>query len=146
MRLAGIGDLDAVVSLARELHSTSHWSDVASFDPVSFSRTVGTLVGGDSLLVAEDDAGEVIGVLGFVIVPFYINFALTYAQEVFLYAMSRVHGAGRALIEEFEACARARGAIIGQLATQVGVRDRAVSRVYQSRGYVEAERCFMKRL
>lgn len=145
MRLAGIGDLDAVVALARELHGTSHWSEVAPFDSISFSRTAGSLIGNDSLLVAED-AGEVIGLLGFVIAPFYINFALSYAQEVFLYAMPHVYGAGRALIEEFEACARARGAVIGQLATQVGVRDRAVSRVYQSRGYVEAERCFMKRL
>lgn len=144
IRPARMDDLPDLVILGESLFSQTIWAAHVDFELESFRATLMALLEADTLLVAVDNTGSVVGMLGFVVAPIYANRAQCFAQEIFVIAKPTAPGAGRLLIAAYEQEARAMGAIVTLTSAQVGLRDKALGRVFNRLGYVETERTYMK--
>jgi GNAT superfamily N-acetyltransferase len=117
-----------------------------TFDPASFLQFCGYLSQNGILLVADSKDG-VVGMIGVGVVPAYWNNAVTLAQECFWWvAPEHRKGTGSALLWEMERRATAKGAILGAMVAEHGLRGDAVGRLYRAKGYAPAESTYWKRL
>lgn len=142
-------DLVAILEMGRAFFEQSGNSAFTTFDEPSLSATVIGLmsgVGNGALLVAVVD-GEAVGIAAHVVFPFYANMNTKVGQEMFWYCKPDFrNGVGAALLDELEADARRKGADVFMSAAIAGLRDAAIGRVYQRRGYKPAENTFIRRL
>jgi GNAT superfamily N-acetyltransferase len=116
------------------------------FCPRSFLTTCEALAKSGVMLVAEH-AGEVVGMLGAAFIPALWNYRVTLAQETWWYVQpDRRKGLGVALLKEFEDRATAQGVVLSAMVAELGLRGKAVGRLYEAKGYAPAESVFWKRL
>ncbi|HDA7473283.1 TPA: GNAT family N-acetyltransferase, partial [Staphylococcus aureus] len=141
-------DLPEVIEMGREFFDQSG-NNFTVFDEASFTATVIALMSGvsnGSLLVAES-ADRLVGMTACVVFPFYANMATKIGQEIFWFVKSdHRNGIGASLLDELEADARRRGADVFMSAAIAGLRDKAIGRVYEKRGYKPAENTYIRRL
>jgi GNAT superfamily N-acetyltransferase len=136
IRLAGPGDVEAVLGLARAFATSFEVEEAA------FRRNFGLLIGDASacLLVAEA-GGEVVGyALGFSHPALYANGSVGWVEEIMVRESHRRRGAGARLMAGMEAWARDRGCRLLALAT------RRAAPFYLALGYEESATYFRKRL
>lgn len=145
IRLAAVDDLPQLTDLGSSLYSRTIWADHVEFDLASFQGSLFALIDADCLLVAEA-SGDLVGMLGFVVAPIYANGAYSFAQELFVIAKPDAPGTGHDLMRAFEQEARSRGAIAALVSAQVGMRERALGRLFRRLGYTETEHTFMRGL
>lgn len=142
-------DLVAILEMGREFFEQSGNSAFTTFDEPSLAATVIGLmsgVGNGALLVAEAD-GQAVGIAAHVVFPFYANMNTKLGQELFWFVKPDFRkGLGAALLDELEADARRKGADVFMSAAIAGLRDAAIGRVYQRRGYKPAENTFIRKL
>lgn len=140
-------DLEALVDMGREFFEQSGNGAFTTFDEGSFIATVMSLMGGAGTLLVAVSAERLIGMAASVVFPFYANLNTKIGQEIFWFAKpdSR-NGIGSALLDELEADARRKGADVFMSASIAGLRDGAIARVYQRRGYKPSENTFIRRL
>lgn len=142
-------DLLDIIEMGREFFDQSSNSAFTSFDEPSFTTTVIGLMSGVAngvLLVAETD-DKAVGVAAHVVFPFYANMSTKIGQELFWFVKSDYrNGIGGALLDELEADARRKGADVFMSASIAGLRDAAIRRVYERRGYKAAENTFLRKL
>jgi GNAT superfamily N-acetyltransferase len=142
-------DLIDIIEMGRAFFEQSGNSAFTTFDEPSLTATVISLmsgVGNGALLVAEVD-GEAVGIAAHVVFPFYANMNTKLGQELFWYCKPAFrNGVGSALLDELEADARRKGADVFMSAAIAGLRDAAIGRVYQRRGYKPAENTYIRRL
>ena len=147
IRPADEKDVGALVEMGRAFFEESGLP--GTFNEQDFAGTLRWLTGGDvsgGVMVAEV-AGETVGMLGYVLFPLYCNFATTIGQEVFWYVHPGYRtGIGGELLIAAEQEARAAGASVFLMAALAGLRDVAIARVYEQRGYRPAENTFLKGL
>ncbi len=136
VRLAGLGDADAVAALAAELAQSF------PFDPVRFRVSYPALLADDSacLLLALRGAGPVGYLLGFTHLTFFANGPAGWVEEVCVTAGGRGQGTGRALMAAFEYWAATRNCALVALAT------RRAAPFYRALGYEESAVYFRKLL
>lgn len=149
IRHAEPGDLPAIIDMGRDFFDASGSAEFTTFDDASFVTTVMALMSGLSggvLLVAE--IGEkCVGMAAGICYPFYANHATKCGQELFWYVKPDFrNGVGTALLDELENQALLGGAKVFVTAALAGLRDKAIGRLYERRGYRPAENCFLKRL
>lgn len=105
-------------------------------EPGAFRRAFDALLAAPDaavLVAQEGPRGRVIGyVLGFVHPTFYANGPVAWVEEITVEASLRRSGVGRALMDAFEAWARARDARLVALAT------RRAAAFYAALGYEES--------
>jgi hypothetical protein len=149
IRHAAPNDLRAIVDMGREFFEQSGSQNFTTFDESSFIATTIALMSGVSggiILVAEV-AEECVGMASSVMFPFYCNNATKISQEIFWFVKPDCrNGIGATLLDELEAEALRGGAHVFLTAALPGLRDRAIGRVYEKRGYRPAENTFVKRL
>lgn len=149
IRYATPDDVPALLAMGREFFAASGLSDLASWDDGSFKAICQSLMDDavlGSLLVVECD-GELVGMAGSVIYPLYCNHAVLMGQEVFWFVQpDHRTGIGATLLDELEADARCKGAVLFISAQIAGQRDEAFARVYARRGYRPSENTFIRRL
>lgn len=149
IRIAEAKDLPDIVDMGREFFEQSGNGAFTTFDESSFIATVIGLMSGvanGTLLVAES-AGSVIGMAAHVVFPFYANAQTKIGQEIFWYCKPDFrNGIGSDLLDELEADARRKGADVFMSAAIAGLRDGAVARVYQRRGYKPLENSYIRKL
>jgi hypothetical protein len=142
-------DLIEIIDMGREFFEQSGNGAFTTFDEPSFTSTVIGLMSGvanGTLLVAES-AERSVGMAAHVVFPFYANMNTKIAQEIFWYCKPDFrNGIGSALLDELEADARRKGADVFMSAAIAGLRDGAIRRVYERRGYKPAEHTFLRRL
>jgi GNAT superfamily N-acetyltransferase len=142
-------DLTEIVEMGREFLEQSGNAAFTTFDEPSFIATAISLMSGvanGSLLVAVSSE-RCVGMAAHVVFPFYANMNTKIAQEIFWYCKPDFRkGIGAALLDELEEDARRRGADVFMSAAIAGLRDGAIGRVYQRRGYKPAENTFLRRL
>lgn len=142
-------DLVDLLEMGREFLDHSGNSAFSSFDEPSFTTTIIALmsgVSGGALLVA-DSAGQAVGMAACVVFPFYGNMNTKIGQELFWFCKPDFrNGFGIALLDELEAEAKRKGADVFMSAAVAGLRDGAIARVYQRRGYKPSENTFIRRL
>lgn len=142
-------DLIEVIDMGREFFEQSGNGAFTTFDEPSFTTTVIGLMSGVAngvLLVAE--SGECpVGIAAHVVFPFYANMATKVGQELFWFVKPDFrNGIGAALLDELEADARRKGADVFMSAAIAGLRDGAIARVYERRGYRPSENTFIRKL
>ncbi|MET7466065.1 GNAT family N-acetyltransferase [Nonomuraea sp. NPDC005501] len=136
IRRAGASDADELFALAREFATT--------FRPErdAFDEALPRLLGDeDALLIAAVMGGRVHGyLLGFAHLTLFANGPVAWVEEAMVRPGSRRQGIGRALLEECERWARARGARYVAMAT------RRAPEFYHALGYEESAAFFRKML
>ena len=149
IRAAEPKDLLELIEMGREFFEQSGNGAFTTFDEPSFTATIIALmsgVAGATLLVAES-AGRCVGMAACVVFPFYANMNTKISQEIFWFCKPDFrNGVGSDLLDELEAEARRKGADVFMSAAIAGLRDGAIGRVYQRRGYKPAENTFIRRL
>lgn len=149
IRHAEPSDFNELIEMGREFLEQSGNTSFTTFDEASFSATLISLMSGvnnATLLVAES-AGKAVGMAACVVFPFYANMNTKLGQEIFWYCKPEFrNGMGAALLDELEAEAARNGADVFMSAAIAGLRDGAIGRVYQRRGYKPAENSYMRRL
>lgn len=149
IRRAEPNDLPDIIDMGREFFEQSGNAEFTTFDEVSFTTTVIALMSGLSggiLLVAEM-GGKCVGMASCVAFPFYANMATRISQEIFWFVKPDCrNGIGATLLDELENEALKEGAQVFLTAALSGLRDKAIGRVYERRGYKPAEVSFVKRL
>lgn len=149
IRRAEPHDFNDLIDMGREFFEQSGNGAFTTFDETSFAATLISLMSGvnnATLLVAES-AGRAVGMAACVVFPFYANMGTKIGQEIFWYCKPDFRsGIGSALLDELEADARRKGADVFMSAAIAGLRDGAIGRVYQRRGYKPAENTYIRRL
>lgn len=142
-------DLLEIIEMGREFFEQSGNDAFTTFDEPSFTATAIALISGvsnGSLLVAES-AERLVGMTACVVFPFYANMATKIGQEIFWFVKpDHRNGVGASLLDELEADARRKGADVFMSAAIAGLRDKAIGRVYQRRGYRPAENTYIRKL
>lgn len=134
--------------MGREFFEQSGNSAFTTFDEASFTSTIIALMSMESsmLLVAES-TNQVVGMAAAVVFPFYANMQTKLAQEIFWYVKPDFRkGVGGALLDELEAEAGRKGANVFMSAAIAGLRDGAIGRVYERRGYKPIENSYIRKL
>lgn len=114
------------------------------FCPDSYFRTLEAL-SKDGILLAAENEGEVVGIIGSGICPAWWNNDVLTCQELLWYVLpSHRLGMGRKLFDAFEAEAKSRGVRLIGMTAEEGLRSTALNRLYRQRGYSLAELTFWK--
>lgn len=138
VREAAEGDVPAILDLGERFHALSPWRD-RPFDRAATEQTVRALIAAPTAAMLFNGSG----ILGGILSPIYFGGGIV-AQELFWFADRD----GRALLDAFEAWAKANGADgILMIHLTLGEReDRVMSRMYERRGYGLREKHFYKEL
>jgi GNAT superfamily N-acetyltransferase len=149
VRAADPADMPALLRMGRAFFSAAPWSSLVEFEFGSLESMIRHLLAAKDtsvLLVAEVD-GESVGMAAAVVFPFYFNLRTSCAQEIFWWAdPEHRRGVGRALLDGLEAHAKAKGANVFMASALSGLRDEALAKLYQMRGYRPLESAFIKRI
>lgn len=144
IRHATPADLPVLLRHGRAFVAALPYAELITFDAESFGVTLLRVLQDDILLVAEE-GGTLVGMAAMAIYPAFHNARALIAQELFWWVEPGCrNGVGRALLEELEAEARRRGAALIRMACVTGLRHEALGRLYERRGYVEADRGYMR--
>ncbi len=147
IRIAQPDDLIPLLEMGRDFFDHSGNGAFTTFDEPSLTATLIGLMSGvpdGCVLVAVVD-GEVVGMAGCVVFPFYANMNTKIGQEVFFWVNPDHRGAvGEALLDELENSAMRKGAKVFINANIAGERDKAFARYYRRRGCVPAEQTHIK--
>lgn len=147
IRHAEARDFEALLDMGREFFEQSGNGAFTTFDEASFTATIMSLMGGAGALLVAESADRVVGMAASVVFPFYANMNTKIGQEIFWFCKpDHRNGLGEALLDELEADAGRKGAHVFMSAAISGLRDGAIARVYQRRGYRPSENTFIRRL
>lgn len=154
IRAAVPADYDEIAGMLADFHAAAG-TQYTRFDKPSAIQTIAylaTLPAG-AVLVAKagmaDRAGvNIIGVIGGIIVPVFVDFAQLQAHEAFWWVRpeARRTGAGIALIAALEQWAIAGGAKTLTMVSFHGSGHEAVGDLYRRRGYAPFEYHYIKDL
>lgn len=140
-------DLIDIIDMGREFFEQSGNGAFTTFDENSFISTVMSLMSGAGTLLVAESGERAVGMAASVVFPFYANMNTRICQEVFWFCKPDFRsGIGGALLDELEADAQRKGSDVFMSAAIAGLRDGAIARVYERRGYKPAENTFIRRL
>lgn len=147
IRAATYDDLPRVLEMGRRFFDTAGWPEVAEWDDASTEATLRFLIdqptGG--LFLAEVD-GQVVGMTGGLVTPFYFNLAHLTGQELFWWVEPEHRGIGSGLFDALEAWAADAGAQTFTMIAVDRLKPDVMARIYRARGYRPAEHSFIRRL
>ena len=149
IRRAQPKDTARLVEMGRAFFSEAGWDKHAEYDTESFSFACASLMSEAILLVAENGAGDVVGMVGAGLAPAYWNRKVLTAQELFWYIEPRSRKGnefGRGLMEALETAAKSLGVMLFSMSAEEGLRSDVLGRLYRQHGYWPAEKLFWKRL
>jgi GNAT superfamily N-acetyltransferase len=108
IRQANGSDFDALLEMGEQFYNQTHYSDFCAYDFGSAAVLFDIMLRDGVFLVAEQD-GDVIGMVGLVVVPFMFNPSKRSAHEVVWYVdpSARAARAGPALMAAVEPACRA---------------------------------------
>ena len=144
VRPATRDDLPAIVGMSAKFYATTHYARFAAMDSGSVQALAETMIGTGTLLVAEH-GGELVGMVGLVVVPFMFNTGATVACEVVWWVDpdARTTGAGAALLRAVEPACRAAGADVIQM-VHLADSPPVAAKLYQRAGYTYSESSYTK--
>lgn len=147
IRHADRTDFAEILECARAFWNSLPQSKTVAFCSRSSIATLNDMLAQEMLFVAEEDM-VVVGTLGGVVGPMFMNAGKLQGSEVFFWVdpEHRGSGAGRGLIRAAEHAAKIRGAVYWNMVTLEGVGTEAVASMYLRDGYTATERAFTKKL
>lgn len=147
IREAELTDVPRLVAMGERFHRYMASPETGPYSPVVAEKTAIELIENELgiFVVAESDDGEVGGMCGGMVFPFYMTGVLT-AQE-FMWWIDDTHkGQGKALMKMFEAEAKARGAESIIMNAIHGKDHDRIAKIYKRAGYRPSDYSFIKEL
>lgn len=139
-------DLPELVEGARKFYATTHYRNFCDFDEASVASLGQMMIEDGVFLVAETPStGQIVGMVGLVVVPWMFNRNVKTAHEVVWWVDPEVqgHGIGKHLLAAVEPACRARGAVCIQMIHLANSPPQAAA-LYDRMGYVFSESSFSK--
>jgi GNAT superfamily N-acetyltransferase len=140
IRLATEADIPRLLEMGLRFRRETGYSKHIEENPEQMERLVRQIIAADGVLVSEQ-AGEVIGMIGYVLYPHFLSGELI-AGEVFFWVEPGHRGDGLRLLRGAEKRAKDRGANRMQM---IAPTDR-VGRLYGRFGYEFVEATYQKNL
>ena len=134
-------DLCAMLDMAEKFIGAA-WSHIGvPYSPATCATLLASMIDNSQSLVLVTE--DMRGMMGAVVYPWHFNADVLTGQELFWWSESR---AGMELIATAERWAAAMGAVTFNMACMDHMRGKAMSRLYQRRGYSPNEHIFIKGL
>ena len=112
IRAARVDDIPELIEMGRAAFAQSGDETLMDFDNASFATSASSLISITSaglVLVAQSQAGQLVGMIGCVFFPYYLNSQTWISQEIFSFVKAGFSG-GAELTEEMDRQAAMRGA------------------------------------
>lgn len=137
-------DRAACIAMGAKFYATTHYAAIAPYAEANMHGLFDFMRDTGILLVAEVD-GQVIGMVGLMVVPFLFNGDTKAAHEVMWWVEpeARQSAAGLGLLRAIEPAAREAGAVMVQMMNLADTHDRS-ARIYERNGYRHTESSFTK--
>lgn len=147
VRPARLEDIDAIIALcAGFMAQASPLYQAITPNNDDFYAALARLIDVGVLLVAETDDGKIVGDIGGSLVPFPCRHDMVFLVENWWHVdeSARSLGAGRMLLDAFEAAAKEKGCAGCSLTALNNDSAELVGKAYQKRGYELTEFVFAK--
>ena len=146
IREATLDDITKVVEIGNEFFCLSEYDKVFNFDLDSFTETVTHLITSEDCNLFVIDDGDIQGIAGALLFPFYMNRNVISCQEVFWYVKpkARKGSVGIRLLSAMENWAKLKGANTFNMMSLEKVEPEKVERILLSKGYTKTERHYMR--
>jgi len=146
IRPAELSDLPRLVEMGERFFNAAGWPEVASWDVESITRTLSFLITEDAGAVfVLDHDGQLVGMAGGMLNPFYFNANHRTGQELFWWVEPEYRGEGSKLFDALEGWARDSGAQSFSMIALDRIKPEVMGRIYRMRGYRAAEHSYIKR-
>ncbi|KRA74267.1 hypothetical protein ASD78_12300 [Lysobacter sp. Root667] len=145
IRNATTADIPAIVAMSERFYATTTYRTFAAFCPETVAELAHTLIDRGIVLLAENDAGEVIGMVGLFVAPFMFNRDRCAAYEVMWWVNPDAQGAGagKALLAAVEPACRAAGCHAAQM-VHLSTSPPQAAALYERLGYAHSETSYTK--
>lgn len=137
-RPAELRDIPVLIEMGRKFHSVSGYDDVP-YDEATMVDLFFELIRVGGLFVVGE---KPVGMIGGIAFPVFFNRGRLMAQELFWWSESA--GAGKALLNAFEAWAKDVGAERVLMMSLDALEGGRVGEILKRRGYLPAESNYMK--
>ena len=138
-------DIPAIVKMARLFYDTTTYADITPMDDETVSDLARQLM--DSVLLVAEKQGQLVGMVGLVIAPFFFNRSILTAHEVVWWVAPGVRGSrtAYALLRAIEPACKAKGAQAIQM-VHLSTSPPQAGGLYQLAGYTQTETAYTKRI
>lgn len=138
-------DTDAIVDMGAQFYATTSYASFAPYDETSAAVLVQMMRDSGILLVAENEDGRVIGMVGLVVVGFHFNQSVRTAHEVMWWVEPRHRdtGAGLSLLRAVDDACVEQGVTAAQMMTLATSPPQAAL-LYERLGYTHSETSYTK--
>lgn len=136
-----------LVLYGRDWWKLTEFAGTISYDPYSVVSTLRSCRENHMLAVAEDDH-EIVGFVGGVVVPAYMNMSHNIGTELFWWVRpdARGKGVGAALLSAIEDRARRAGCTYWTMIAMQCMDPERAGAIYERAGYRWTERSYTKKL
>lgn len=145
IRTAEKKDIHQMIAMGRKFHEQTPMNGICPFDDVSFEETLQFCMKAENATSFVFDEDGIRGMTAVVILPTYFNKNYRIANELFCWLDPEARGHGLTLYDTLEewAAGKAETLVIARVA---GIRDEAMDRLYQSRGFIPTDYFYSKSL
>lgn len=148
IRYARESDIERLCEMGAAFWDRSPWAAAGPFDAEKAANGFRQFIASPdmALFVIDRDGRGVCGALSIIISDLWTVAGGVMAQEGFWWVEPNASGEAMALWNAGEAFARERGAQVLAMVRLEGMRDRALDRLYRSRGYEAREHLYTRAL
>lgn len=129
-----------MVEMGWRFYETLGYHELIPFVPEDFAESLRGFMRDHTALVMDGGMGVAITFTSFV------NHNTIVGAELFFWVDPEKRGAGMSLLDALESRARALGARTMSVVTCQGMKEEALARAYERRGYVRKETTYVKEL
>lgn len=146
IRKAKESDLRRIVEMSEKFYPYTPYIQLAPFNPTAAGALANVLIEQGIMLVAEDE-GEVVGMVGLILVPFLFEPERLGAYEVIWWVEPeyQTKGVGKALLDAIDPAAKQRGVDFIHMVCMADSPIQAAA-LYIKSGYDHTEMSFTKRI
>lgn len=143
IRPATLSDIDQVLILGRRFFEATEYADFIEFSEDATRATVEHLINDDNGILLVLDDGEIKGIIGALIYPFYMSGELT-GQELFWWCEEA--GSGLDMLNALENAAQEAGAKTFTMLSLDKLTPERLDKIYLAKGYTRSEHTYIRRL
>lgn len=146
IRHATEADREALLDMGDRFYATTSYARIAPYNRETAGALVSLMLDG-VLLIAENDAGAPVGMVGLIVTPFLFNEEFTVATEVMWWVAPEARGSlvGARLLAEVEPACRQAGCA-SVMMMHLANSPPAAAALYQRLGYVHESTSYTKEL